>query len=120
MLEIYKEILYDLLNDSGQQVSLRIKDHPKKGPYVDGLLKEYIENKEDLIEWILLADELRATAATGLNKTSSRSHLLFTLEICQKMPDNSEKTGILNMIDLAGSEKVTKLLIKPINILHIK
>ena len=108
MLEIYKEILFDLLNNTDVKPNLRIKDHPKKGPYIDGLFTEYIENKEDLIEWILLADELRVTAETGLNKTSSRSHLLFTLEICQKMPDNSEKIGILNMIDLAGSEKLSK------------
>ena len=107
MLEIYKEVLYDLLNDSDKPTHLKIKEHPKKGPYIDGLIKEYIENKEDLIDRILLADELRATAETGLNKTSSRSHLLFTLEMTQKMPDNSEKRGILNMIDLAGSEKLS-------------
>ncbi len=107
MLEIYKELLFDLLNTSNIPSNMRIKEHPKKGPYVDGLIKEYIEKKEELVEWILLADELRATAETGLNKTSSRSHLLFTLEIIQKMPDNSEKVGILNLVDLAGSEKVS-------------
>ena len=106
MLEIYKEILFDLLNNNDQQGNLKIKEHPKKGTYIEGLLKEYIEDKQDLLEMILLADELRATAETNLNKTSSRSHLLFTLEITQKMPDNSEKKGILNMIDLARSEKV--------------
>ena len=52
-------------------------------------------------------DDLRVKAETGLNKLSSRSHLLFTLEITQKMPDESEKVGILNIVDLAGSEKVS-------------
>jgi kinesin family member 5 len=36
MLEIYKETLYDLLNERNSD--LKIKEHPQKGIYVDGLI----------------------------------------------------------------------------------
>ena len=61
---------------------------------------------EELLFYIEQADNQRITAETGLNKTSSRSHLLLILEVIQRLPDNSERIGTLNMVDLAGSEKV--------------
>lgn len=45
--------------------------------------------------------------ATRLNDYSSRSHTIFQVEIIQKTGDE-EKRGLLNLIDLAGSEKVSK------------
>ena len=85
---------------------IRIKENPQTGPYVDGLVKECISDVNDLLMFLEVADKQRVTASTEFNKTSSRSHLLFTLEITQKLPDRSEKVGILNLVDLAGSEKV--------------
>lgn len=38
MLEIYKETLYDLLNERNSD--LKIKEHPQRGIYVDGLYEE--------------------------------------------------------------------------------
>jgi len=35
MLEIYKETLYDLLNNRASE--LKIKENPRKGIYVEGL-----------------------------------------------------------------------------------
>jgi len=106
MLEIYKENLFDLLNSQTSPSQLKIKEHPKNGVYIENLSKEYITNIEELLSYIEQADIQRVTAETGLNKTSSRSHLLFILEIIQKLPDCSERIGTLNMVDLAGSEKV--------------
>jgi len=106
MLEIYKENLYDLLNPDTISSQLKVKEHPKNGVYIENLTKEYISTFEELLFYIEKADNERVTAETGLNKTSSRSHLLLILEVIQKLPDNSERIGTLNMIDLAGSEKV--------------
>jgi kinesin family protein 5 len=111
MLEIYKENLYDLLNPETKYTDLKIKEHPKKGIYVTNLTEAYIASEEEFILMIDNADDYRVVQETGLNKNSSRSHLLFQLEIIQKFPDDTEKKGILNLIDLAGSEKVNLIII---------
>ena len=43
-----------------------------------------------------------------MNKFSSRSHTIFKIAIEQIFPNDTQKKGILNLIDLAGSEKVSK------------
>lgn len=108
MLEIYKEGLYDLLNSETNHADIKIKEHPKKGIYVTNLSEEYISNQEELLMLIEHAEENRVVSETRLNKFSSRSHLLFQLVITQKFIDDTEKRGILNIVDLAGSEKVSK------------
>lgn len=108
MLEIYKECLYDLLNPENDSKVLKIKETKDKQIYVQNLTEEYITNIEDFLLLIDQADQYRVVSETGLNKQSSRSHLLFIIEILQQLPDGSEKCGKLNLIDLAGSEKIAK------------
>lgn len=44
-----------------------------------------------------------------MNEHSSRSHMIFLLSLNQfNIPDSSSKTSKLYLIDLAGSEKVSK------------
>jgi kinesin family protein 5 len=51
----------------------------------------------------------RATAATGMNEGSSRSHSVFTITVSQRhIINNSMKSGKLVLVDLAGSEMVRK------------
>jgi hypothetical protein len=50
----------------------------------------------------------RAVASTLSNARSSRSHSVFTINIVQKMSDKTIRTGRLHLIDLAGSENLTK------------
>lgn len=108
MLEIYKENLYDLLNPEIDTKDLKIKETKDKQVYVKGLTEEYITNVEEFLMLIHQADQFRVVSETGLNKQSSRSHLLFIIEVLQQLPDGSEKCGKLNLIDLAGSEKIGK------------
>ena len=54
------------------------------------------------------AEKYRSVSETSLNKNSSISHLFFQLQITQKLQDDTERRGALNLIDLAGSEKVSK------------
>ena len=107
ILEIYKETLYDLLtpvrNANGH---LKIKEDPKKGIFVENLTEPYVEDKNELYFLLETAEEHRYVNETKLNKNSSRSHIVFILHILQKLPDGTEKKGILNLIDLAGSERV--------------
>jgi len=87
---------------------LKIKEHLKKGIYVENLSEYYISSQEEFLVLIHEAEKCRIVKETGLNKCSSRSHLLFQLQITQKLPDDTERRGTLNLIDLAGSEKVSK------------
>lgn len=108
MLEIYKENLFDLLNPETDSKDLKIKETKDKQVYIKGLTEEYISNIEEFLLLIHQADQYRVVSETGLNKQSSRSHLLFIIEVLQQLPDGSEKCGKLNLIDLAGSEKISK------------
>ncbi len=105
MLEIYKENLKDLLNeDSGDE--LKIKESPQRGIYVEGLSSMPLGSEDELMYWIGLGEARRAWAETRQNSVSSRSHTLLILEVKQTLANDSEVRGILNLVDLAGCEKV--------------
>uniref|UniRef100_A0A670YC19 Kinesin-like protein KIF14 n=1 Tax=Pseudonaja textilis TaxID=8673 RepID=A0A670YC19_PSETE len=87
---------------------LRVREHPVFGPYVEDLtaLLSFHQN------WLQLGNKHRATAATGMNDKSSRSHSVFTLVITQTKTEMVEKKEYehriisrVNLIDLAGSER---------------
>lgn len=90
MLEIYKESLYDLLNPDADN-SLKIKEHSKRGIYVQNLTEEYISDFNEFIELVEEAEKYRVVAETLLNKNSSRSHVVLNIELLQKLPDGVEK-----------------------------
>ena len=104
MLEIYKETMNDLLCNEPNH--LKIKEDRRRGIYVQGLTEVSVDCEDDMLELIALGEQMRTVAKTKCNAVSSRSHTLFRLEVKQKFPNESEKRGILNLIDLAGSEKV--------------
>ncbi|KRX08581.1 P-loop containing nucleoside triphosphate hydrolase [Pseudocohnilembus persalinus] len=106
MLEIYKENLNDLL--SLNKADLKIKESPIKGIYVEGLSSINVSSQRELFEILDLGEQMRKVSATRINQYSSRSHTIFMLEIKQRFANDSEKKGKLNLIDLAGSEKVHK------------
>ena len=108
-LEIYKEIVRDLLNpgQAGKQ-GLKIREAPGRGVWVEGLHEAYVACERDVLDLIQKGESQRAVSSTNMNATSSRSHSLFILILHQKSPDGSTKEGKLNLADLAGSEKVGK------------
>eukprot|EP01094_Clydonella_sp_ATCC50884_P019038 TRINITY_DN3635_c0_g2_i2.p1 TRINITY_DN3635_c0_g2~~TRINITY_DN3635_c0_g2_i2.p1 ORF type:complete len:1107 (-),score=368.20 TRINITY_DN3635_c0_g2_i2:148-3303(-) len=105
-LEIYKEVVNDLLNPSKK--NLKVRETPSRGVWVDGLTEEYVTCEQDVYDLIKLGEKSRAVSSTNMNATSSRSHSLFILKLHQKSTDGSTKEGKLNLADLAGSEKVGK------------
>uniref|UniRef100_A0A3Q2Y4N2 Kinesin-like protein KIF14 n=1 Tax=Hippocampus comes TaxID=109280 RepID=A0A3Q2Y4N2_HIPCM len=103
--EVYNEKIHDLLvtrDDPNQmRMPLRVREHPIHGPYV-----------EELSGWFELGNKQRATAATGMNDKSSRSHSVFTLVMTQTKTELVEGeehdhniTSKINLVDLAGSER---------------
>lgn len=106
-LEIYKERIRDLLNPSKD--NLPVRESTTKGIYVEGLTEEYVGCEEDIAEIIAQGEKSRSVASTNMNQRSSRSHSLMIITIEQKnLEDDSTRVGRLNLIDLAGSEKVGK------------
>lgn len=106
-LEIYNEIIYDLLNSSKDQESHDIKMVNSKGTdlYVSNLKEEEVGSSHDFIRLLIFAQRNRQTAATLNNERSSRSHSVAQIKISAINEKRKEKfTSNLNLVDLAGSE----------------
>ncbi|XP_069122057.1 kinesin-like protein KIF14 isoform X2 [Argopecten irradians] len=114
--EIYNEKIHDLLasykDKGGKKPTLKVREHPSLGPYVEGLSTYVTNSFEDVEAWINLGNKNRATAATGMNDKSSRSHSVFTLVLTQTKTEELEgeehdhsTTSKINLVDLAGSER---------------
>ncbi|XP_045445452.1 protein claret segregational-like [Melitaea cinxia] len=106
-LEIYNEIIYDLLNSSKDQESHDIKMVNSKGTdlYVSNLKEEEVKSTHDFIRLLIFAQRNRQTAATLNNERSSRSHSVAQIKISAINEKRKEKfTSNLNLVDLAGSE----------------
>ncbi|XP_045902610.1 kinesin-like protein KIF16B isoform X2 [Micropterus dolomieu] len=108
-LEIYNERVRDLLRrKSTQTYNLRVREHPKDGPYVEDLSKHLVQNYSDVEELMEAGNINRTTASTDMNDVSSRSHAIFTINFTQakfdaEMP--SETVSKIHLVDLAGSER---------------
>uniref|UniRef100_A0A672HT14 Kinesin-like protein KIF16B n=1 Tax=Salarias fasciatus TaxID=181472 RepID=A0A672HT14_SALFA len=108
-LEIYNERVRDLLRrKSTQTYNLRVREHPKDGPYVEDLSKHLVQNYADVEELMEAGNINRTTASTDMNDVSSRSHAIFTINFTQakfdaEMP--SETLSKIHLVDLAGSER---------------
>ncbi|XP_071868288.1 kinesin-like protein 98A isoform X2 [Bombus fervidus] len=107
-LEIHNEKVRDLL-DQSKTHSLRVREHPVKGPYVQGLSSQLVYDYQDIQECMVRGNTHRTTASTKMNDVSSRSHAIFTITFVQaglsegNMP--SETVSKVHLVDLAGSER---------------
>lgn len=111
-LEIYNERVKDLLNSkcsSEYGSNLKVREHPKTGPYVQDLTKHLVTDYSDVQELMAKGNANRTTASTNMNDTSSRSHAIFTVTFSQASFDCEdtprETLSKLNLVDLAGSER---------------
>eukprot|EP00644_Phytophthora_capsici_P005208 jgi/Phyca11/558296/estExt2_Genewise1.C_PHYCAscaffold_10964 len=132
--EIYKEKVNDLLDTEGNAAlekkrpsfstqtlnadgeasvprkTLKVREHPVTGPFVEGLSIRSVTSYADIAEEMLAGEKLRTVASTLMNPVSSRSHAVFTITITQTSFDPisqcaNDKTSKISMIDLAGSER---------------
>ncbi|XP_039594016.1 kinesin-like protein KIF16B isoform X2 [Polypterus senegalus] len=108
-LEIYNERVRDLLRrKSSKTYNLRVREHPKDGPYVEDLSKHLVQNYSDVEELMEAGNINRTTASTGMNDVSSRSHAIFTINFTQAKFDAEmpcETVSKIHLVDLAGSER---------------
>nr|CAB3259128.1 kinesin-like protein KIFC3 [Phallusia mammillata] len=108
LVEIYNEALRDLLSSASQQ-KLDIKMNVDGSLFVQGLTSRQVNNLDDVNKVFETGKLNRATASTNMNEHSSRSHavLMVTVSGVNKTT-GVESFGKLNLIDLAGSERVSK------------
>ncbi|XP_073139566.1 kinesin-like protein KIN-7D, mitochondrial isoform X2 [Henckelia pumila] len=103
-LEIYNEVINDLLDPTGQ--NLRVREDAQ-GTYVEGIKEEVVLSPGHALSFIAAGEEHRHVGSNNFNLFSSRSHTIFTLMI-ESSVHGDEYDGVifsqLNLIDLAGSE----------------
>ena len=109
-IEIYNENIHDLLTDSN---FLKLIDDKKYGIIVAGAKKVRIENFETGIGIKDFGEENRKYRETLFNEYSSRSHSIFQIfiesfELKEDGELGKSNYSCLNLIDLAGSERINE------------
>lgn len=100
----------------GQTMSENLDIHQKKSAngkkvevFVEGLTEVEVRGSSDVYPLLSLASRNRSTSRTDCNERSSRSHSVFQLFLNGQNAETGQSTfGVLNLIDLAGSERLKK------------
>lgn len=105
LVQIYQERIQDLLN-ARKQLDIHMD---RTGQYVarDATWRK-VKGLEDCMKIYGEASRMRATSATEMNLVSSRSHMLFMVKLQWDEPTLPGSHAQLNMIDLAGSERINE------------
>ncbi|KAH6594087.1 hypothetical protein BASA61_004076 [Batrachochytrium salamandrivorans] len=121
-IEIYNETIRDLLsgedassvtgNFNGSQGSSKKHeirhDHTQNRTSITDVVNVHVTTPKEVFSLLKKASLNRAVAATNCNERSSRSHSVFTLRLSGVNTLTEETSyGILNLIDLAGSERLS-------------
>ncbi|KAL3767043.1 hypothetical protein ACHAWU_004541 [Discostella pseudostelligera] len=79
-MEIYNEELRDLLCSTttpSSSTSLSIQEDRRGNVQIPGLTERIVDNIDELMEVIQIAEENRSVGSTAMNERSSRSHTIF-------------------------------------------
>gem|GEM_PF-1941392 len=109
-LEVYNEMIRDLLTPSSEYLDLR--EDPVKGPCVTGLSEVEANSAEDIMALLRKGNSRRTTEGTAANQASSRSHAVLQINVERRDFDGNTAVsnvtiGKLSLIDLAGSERAS-------------
>jgi len=109
-VEIYNEIIHDLIGDS---TGCKIVEDNNYGLIVSDAQRVCINSFEEGVQLKDIGEEKRQYKNTIINEYSSRSHTIFQLFLETSTQDNDNNTvykkySLLNLVDLAGSERVNK------------
>ncbi|GAB5583336.1 kinesin-like protein KIF1C isoform X1 [Prionailurus iriomotensis] len=96
----------DLLSRTKQPGGLKVREDQHLGFYVDGLKSVPCENYAQIERLMEQGTKIRTTASTNMNASSSRSHMVITIQFRQVFLDRDlTKQSTINLVDLAGSER---------------
>ncbi|KAI5684405.1 hypothetical protein M9H77_05633 [Catharanthus roseus] len=108
-LEVYNEVIYDLLEKSSGHLELR--EDPEQGIIVAGLRCIKVNSADKILELLNLGNSRRKTESTEVNGTSSRSHAVLGINVTRRQSNkhpNQVIRGKLALVDLAGSERASE------------
>ncbi|KAG7387343.1 hypothetical protein PHYBOEH_008264 [Phytophthora boehmeriae] len=118
--EIYCDEIRDLLAEecpinrlgsrSRSASSLAVHEDDQE-VWVGGLQQVKVKNVDEALDLLNTGRQRQTTGAHALNDQSSRSHVIYTLEILRAFADEL-KCAKLTFVDLAGSERVKKTLVE--------
>uniref|UniRef100_A0A8C6QE36 Kinesin family member 27 n=1 Tax=Nannospalax galili TaxID=1026970 RepID=A0A8C6QE36_NANGA len=118
-IEVYKEDLRDLLELETSMKDLHIREDEKGNTVIVGAKECQVESMDEVMSLLEVGNAARHTSTTQMNEYSSRSHAIFTINVCQveknaEAPEGGEWysrqhiVSKFHFVDLAGSERVTK------------
>ncbi|KAE8668648.1 kinesin-like protein KIF3A-like isoform X2 [Hibiscus syriacus] len=114
-LEIYLGNLRDLLVPQATRSTdplpprLSIQTDPEGGIGIENLVSIQISDFNQALKLYRFGCQLRSTASTNSNPTSSRSHCMIHISItCFEAPERRRETNKIWLVDLGGSERVVE------------
>ncbi|XP_047695136.1 kinesin-like protein KIF19 [Prionailurus viverrinus] len=109
-LEIYNEVIRDLLNPSSGFLDLR--EDSRGSIQIAGLTEVSTSNAQEIMHLLTKGNRQRTQEPTAANKTSSRSHAVLQVTVRQRSRGSDLAEGVrvgkLFMVDLAGSERASQ------------
>ena len=121
-VQIYCELLTDLLRTESDITGVRESSVPGEGVHVEGLSSFNVNSPEEVLALLEQGNENREVASTKMNAHSSRSHAVFILHVQRRNrndtpPDYSSdqqqqqvQHSKLVLVDLAGSERAKRTI----------
>jgi len=105
-LEIYREEIRDLLCSTS---SLSVREDTNGQVFVSGLSETKVLSECDILDTLDKGCSERATGATSMNATSSRSHAIFTINVRAVDEETQDvRVSKFHLVDLAGSERAKR------------
>ncbi|KAJ6609058.1 P-loop containing nucleoside triphosphate hydrolase protein [Mycena sp. CBHHK59/15] len=104
-IEIYKDDVYDLLVARENAPKLPVRESETGAVFVANVTRAPVGSVDEFDAIYAHANKQRSVGATNLNRASSRSHAVLTIEV--EVADGGAgkvRTGKINLVDLAGSE----------------
>ena len=109
-IEIYNEIIKDLLSVNNNSIVDLISDS-NKGLILRNALIKQVSNEREAFNLIMRGNKNRTEKNTEYNNNSSRSHAILNIYIESEEKENNHKQkksfGKFMLIDLAGCEKTS-------------
>ena len=106
IIEIYNEQIYNLLEESTP--SLNMYEDASGNLIIPDLNPISINSFDEANKLFKLAAKFRHTSSTEYNDRSSRSHCIFSFQLKLTGKDGRIIRSTLHIIDLAGSERISK------------
>ena len=109
LYEIYEDSAYDLLAENAE-AARRSARRPDGLVTLPGLVLRQASTPQEMVAVLNEGLSRRTTASTLMNRSSSRSHAVFSLSLSPVVDGGNEhaKGAALHIVDLAGSERVKR------------